>query len=182
MDLGCRHSTISLFCHPRRIFVAKLSYGVTVSSCDIAQSLRITLGYGLITSYVSSLAKTFEGFRLAICPSTPLEVGTCMLDAARVVRPAWYVCAELFTGNEDMDLVFVQELSLNCLIRESGNGWDPKELSRLLYRYGLGKPIGSRDGACMVSSADLPSPTGKRSETNCFGDSIEWITAPCTPL
>jgi glycogen debranching enzyme len=84
-----------------------------------------------------------------------------MLDAARVVRPDLYVCAELFTGNEEMDLVFVRELGINSLIRESGNGWDPKEFSRLLYRHGLGKPIGSMDGACMISREDLPSPTGK---------------------
>jgi glycogen debranching enzyme len=41
-----------------------------------------------------------------------------------------------------MDLVFVKRLGINSLIRESGNGWDPKELSRLIYRHGVGKPIG----------------------------------------
>lgn len=60
-----------------------------------------------------------------------------------------------------MDLVFVRELGINSLIRESGNGWDPKELSRLLYRHGLGKPIGSMDGACMSSMEEITSPTGK---------------------
>ncbi|CAA7267401.1 unnamed protein product [Cyclocybe aegerita] len=114
-----------------------------------------------MTSYVCALARTFEGFRIDNCHSTPLEVGTRMLDAARVVRPDLYVCAELFTGSEDMDLVFVRELGINSLIRESYNGWDPKEHSRLLYRHGVGKPIGSMDGACMVSKEDIPSPTGK---------------------
>jgi len=84
-----------------------------------------------------------------------------MLDAARVVRPDLYICAELFTGSEDMDVVFVQELGINSLIRESGNGWDPKELSSLLYRHGVGKPVGSMDAACMVSKEDIASPTGK---------------------
>jgi glycogen debranching enzyme len=113
-----------------------------------------------MTSYVESLASTFDGFRIDNCHSTPLEVGTHLLDAARVVNPNLYVCAELFTGNEDTDLVFVRELGINSLIRESYNGWDPKEYSRLLYRYGLGKPIGSMDGACMVSKEEIPSPTG----------------------
>ncbi|KAF9054347.1 glycoside hydrolase family 13 protein [Panaeolus papilionaceus] len=112
-------------------------------------------------NYVIDLAKAFDGFRIDNCHSTPLEVGTYMLDAARVVRPDLYVCAELFTGSEEMDLTFVRELGINSLIRESGNGWDPKEFSRLLYRYGLGKPIGSMDGACMVSKEEIPSPTGK---------------------
>lgn len=95
-----------------------------------------------MTSYVTSLASTFDGFRIDNCHSTPLEVGTAILDAARVVRPDLYVCAELFTGSEDMDLMFVRELGVNSLIRESGNGYDVKELSRLVYRHGIGKPIG----------------------------------------
>jgi len=114
-----------------------------------------------MTNYVSSLAKTFDGFRIDNCHSTPLEVGTRMLDAARVVRPDLYVCAELFTGNESTDLLFVRELGINSLIRESYNGWDPKEFSRLLYRHGLGKPIGSMGGVCMTSTEEVPSPTGK---------------------
>lgn len=114
-----------------------------------------------MTSYVEALAHTFDGFRIDNCHSTPLEVGTHMLDAARVIRPDLYICAELFTGDENMDLVFVRELGINSLIRESFNGWDPKEYSRLLYRHGLGKPIGSMDGACMISKEEIPSPTGK---------------------
>lgn len=114
-----------------------------------------------MTSYVEALAHTFDGFRIDNCHSTPLEVGIHMLDAARVIRPDLYVCAELFTGDENMDLVFVRELGINSLVRESYNGWDPKEYSRLLYRNGLGKPIGSMDGACLVTKEELPSPTGK---------------------
>lgn len=114
-----------------------------------------------MTKYVTSLAKVFDGFRIDNCHSTPLEVGTRMLDAARVVRPDLYVCAELFTGSEEMDLLFVRELGINSLIRESYNGWDPKEFSRLLYRHGVGKPIGSTDGVCMTSTEEIASPTGK---------------------
>ncbi|KAJ7672627.1 glycoside hydrolase family 13 protein [Mycena rosella] len=120
-----------------------------------------------MVSYVSSLAGTFDGFRIDNCHSTPLHVGVAMLDAARVVNPDLYVCAELFTGNEDMDLVFVKRLGINSLVRESGNGWDPKELSRLLYRHGVGKPIGSMDAASLTSMEELPPPTGKGPVRSC---------------
>lgn len=96
-----------------------------------------------ITAYVTSLAKAFDGFRIDNCHSTPLHVGTAMLDVARKVNPNLYVCAELFTGSEEMDLLFVRKLGVNSLVREAGNAFDPKELSRIMYRYGLGKPIGT---------------------------------------
>ncbi len=95
-----------------------------------------------MTKYVQSLADMFDGFRIDNCHSTPLHVGIALLDAARVVNPDLYVIAELFTGNEETDIHFVSRLGINSLIREAYNGWDPKEFSRLLYRHGLGKPIG----------------------------------------
>lgn len=121
-----------------------------------------------MTEYATSLALSFDGFRIDNCHSTPLEVGKYMLDAARRAKPDLYVCAELFTGNEEMDLVFVRELGINSLIRESGNAWDPKELSRLLYRYGVGKPIGSMDDACLTTVEEMQSPTGKGPVRECI--------------
>ncbi|KAJ7050913.1 glycoside hydrolase family 13 protein [Mycena amicta] len=120
-----------------------------------------------MTAYVESLAATFDGFRIDNCHSTPLHV-------ARVVNPNLYVCAELFTGNEEMDTVFVKRLGINSLIRESGNAWDPKELSRLIYRHGVGKPIRSMDAA-LTRTEEIPSPTGKgpvRSCTSYSGSAI----------
>ncbi|EGN96521.1 glycoside hydrolase family 13 protein [Serpula lacrymans var. lacrymans S7.3] len=117
--------------------------------------------WSYMTSYVTSLAHTFDGFRIDNCHSTPLHVGVAMLDAARVVNPNLYVCAELFTGNEEMDLVFVRRLGVNSLVREAGNAWDPKEFSRILYRHGLGKPLGSMDSACLTSMEELSPPFGK---------------------
>jgi glycogen debranching enzyme len=98
-----------------------------------------------MTSYVTELAQTFDGFRIDNCHSTPLHVGVYFLDAARVANPDLYVCAELFTGSSDTDTHFVSRLGINSLIREAGNAWDPKEFSRILYRFGLGKPIGECD-------------------------------------
>jgi glycogen debranching enzyme len=96
-----------------------------------------------MTEYVTLLAGMFDGFRMDNCHSTPLHVGVALLDAARVVNPDLYVCAELFTGSEEMDITFVSRLGISSLIREGYNAWDPKELSRLLYRHGVHKPIGS---------------------------------------
>jgi glycogen debranching enzyme len=96
-----------------------------------------------MTEYVQSLAVSFDGFRIDNCHSTPLHVGVALLDAARAVNPDLYVCAELFTGSEEMDVHFVSRLGINSLIREAMNGWDPKDFARLLHRYGLGKPIGA---------------------------------------
>jgi glycogen debranching enzyme len=112
-----------------------------------------------MTTYVMTLARTFSGFRLDNCHSTPLHVGTTLLDRARTVNANLYVVAELFTGSEAMDTVFVSRLGINSLIREAGNAWEPKELSRITWRYGLGKPFGSMDGACLTSSSYVASPT-----------------------
>jgi glycogen debranching enzyme len=112
-----------------------------------------------MTNYVTTLAHSFTGFRLDNCHSTPLHVGTTLLDHARTVNPDLYVVAELFTGSEDMDTVFVSRLGINSLVREAGNAWEPKELSRTTWRYGLGKPFGSMDGACLTSSSYVASPT-----------------------
>ena len=134
-----------------------------------------------MTSYITSLAHTFDGSHIDNCHSTPFEVGTALLDAMRAVRPDPYVCAVFFTGSEEMDLAFVRELGVNSLIKESGNGHNMGELSRLIYRHRLGKPIGlslnlcqsdclfplSMDGACLTSTEELPPSTGKGSICPC---------------
>jgi glycogen debranching enzyme len=83
-----------------------------------------------MTEYTQLMARHFHGFRIDNCHSTPLHVGAYLLDVARQVRPNIYICAELFTGNEEMDVVFVSHLGISSLIREAMQAWDPQELSR----------------------------------------------------
>ena len=124
-------------------------------------------------TYVTSLARTFDGFRIDNCHSTPLHVGVALLDAARVVKPDLYICAELFTGSEEMDIFFVSRLGINSLIRETGNGWDPKELSRLLHRHGLGKPFGT----LAMSSLWLRPDNGIRIDGRGMHDNLRGTSA-----
>ncbi|CAG8561824.1 6631_t:CDS:2 [Acaulospora colombiana] len=90
--------------------------------------------------YTEQLASLFHGFRIDNCHSTPIHVGTYLLDAARSIRPNLYVIAELFTGSEEADIKFMREMGINSLIRESMQAWDPREFSRLIHRHGE-KPV-----------------------------------------
>lgn len=95
-----------------------------------------------MSDYVKLNAKIFDGFRIDNCHSTPLHVAEYFLDLARSVNQNLYVVAELFSGSETMDCLFVERLGISSLIREAMQAWSEDELSRLVHKHG-GRPIGS---------------------------------------
>ncbi|CAF1156119.1 unnamed protein product, partial [Didymodactylos carnosus] len=89
--------------------IVKLRFGTCYEDCPAL--------WDYMKEYTRLVATTFHGCRLDNCHSTPLVVAQMLMDYAREINPNFYILAELFTGNEDTDKIFVNKLGINSLVR-----------------------------------------------------------------
>ena len=130
-----------------------------------------------MAEYTRLMAKHFAGFRIDNCHSTPMHVAEYMLDQARSVRTELVVMAELFSGDEKMDYVYVERLGLACLIREAMQVWSTQEMSKLVHKH-CGRPIGSFELDALATSESSTNAGSQNGSTVPISKEVLHIIRP----
>uniref|UniRef100_A0A5K3FT75 HDGE_amylase domain-containing protein n=1 Tax=Mesocestoides corti TaxID=53468 RepID=A0A5K3FT75_MESCO len=144
--------------------------------------------------YSRMTAKIFHGVRLDNCHSTPLHVAQAMLDACRDVRPNIYVVAELFTGDEGTDNIYLNKLGISSLVREALSAYDCHDQGRMVHRFGGMHPAGGFPHAILKrrvtpslphaifydQTHDNPSPAVKRTVFDYLPSSALVTMSACS--
>ena len=89
--------------------LVKLRFGKSKEDCPSV--------YHYMKEYTRLIATTFHGCRLDNCHSTPIWFAQEMMDYARQINHNFYINAELFTGNAQMDIHFLNQIGINSLVR-----------------------------------------------------------------
>jgi glycogen debranching enzyme len=114
----------------------KLRYG---SSPDSSPFL-----WQYMSKYVESVAEVCAAIRVDQAHTTPLHVGEYFIRLARSVNPNLCVMAELFTGGEAEDILYMQRLGITSIMREGCYRQSPKEITALLWASG-GRSVAAID-------------------------------------
>lgn len=132
-----------------------------------------------MAEYTRKMANCFDALRIDNCHSTPLCVARGLLAEARSVNPSIYVVAELFTGRSDRDELFVGELGIDSLIRESMASGNPAELAASINHYSTPVISAQPHALLMDCTHDNPSPSQKRTAVDALPNAAIVAMASC---
>ncbi|XP_029313638.1 glycogen debranching enzyme-like [Cottoperca gobio] len=112
----------------------KLCYGEKPEDCPYL--------WAHMKTYTEITATVFSGVCMVNCLSTPLHVSEVMLAAARSIKPNLYVIADICTGSQLFDNVFVNRLGITSLVRDTVDTAESQEEGGCQSLFGR-EPVGA---------------------------------------